>query len=78
MRETENNPTSEAIRELAERYFACEKILQDWKLPECKRIWFERQRDIARKGLAGFGVDEIIAVRDGEEKTEVVIFDANE
>lgn len=79
MKETNNNLTNQAIRELSERYFTCEKILQSQDLPECRRVWFERQRDIAKDGLAKFGVDEIIAIRDnGREMTEVVIFDASE
>lgn len=72
------NLEQEAIRELSERYFACKRILHDWSLPECKRIWFERQMKQAEQGLANFGIDEIIAIKDGEEKTEVVIFDGSE
>jgi len=70
--------TEQAIRELSQRYFACEKILEDWNLPNDRRVWFEEQQEIARDGLARFGVDEIIAIRGGEEIEEVVIYQADE
>lgn len=70
--------TNHIIKELFERYSACERILKDWNLPECKRKWFEQQREQALDGLTTCGIDRIIAIRNnGIEEEELVIFQPN-